>query len=189
MAVYMIRAGARGDVKIGLTNDPARRLRGLQTGHAESLCLIRVLDGGAVAEKALHGRFSVLRKTGEWFTFAPEMLGGDIGFADLPIPVGKRALASAGAPALTRFDGPVEVQTLIDRAGGVVRLAALTGLARTTIIGWRKSGSIPGWWVVTLGKALKLSTASLFELVPPPKPRAKRTPESAAPPPLTESVT
>jgi hypothetical protein len=90
MAVYMIRAGMGGDVKIGLAADPLKRLKALQTSNTAKLRLIRVLDGEADAEKALHRRFAALRKSGEWFAFAPEMLAKDIGYSDLPIPKGKR---------------------------------------------------------------------------------------------------
>lgn len=46
MPVYMIRAGDDGPDKIGVARDQRKRLRGLQTAHAESLHLIRILDGG-----------------------------------------------------------------------------------------------------------------------------------------------
>jgi Meiotically up-regulated gene 113 len=90
MAVYMIRAGLAGDVKIGVAKDPLKRLGTLQTSSAAMLRLIRVLQGDAGVEKALHRRFSSGRKAGEWFAFVPEMLTEDLGHPDLPIPVAKR---------------------------------------------------------------------------------------------------
>lgn len=89
MAVYFIRAGAWGDVKIGVANDPLARLKQLQTGIATKLRIIRVVEGDREAEKMLHERFKHARKVGEWFSFNEAMLG-EIGLPDLPIPVGKR---------------------------------------------------------------------------------------------------
>jgi hypothetical protein len=70
----------------------------LQTSNTAKPHLIRVLEGERETEKALHSRFSALRKAGEWFSFVPAMLAGDIGYTDLPIPKGKRCSAWPDAP-------------------------------------------------------------------------------------------
>jgi hypothetical protein len=75
MAVYMIRAGVDGPVKIGFAVDPTRRVDGLQTGQPEKLTIIRVMEGCRKFEAALHRHFAHLRTRGEWFTHSDEMLG------------------------------------------------------------------------------------------------------------------
>lgn len=73
-SVYFIRSTGFGDVKIGTSADPRARLRDLQTGNAEELSLIRVIDGGEAEERWLHDRFREHRVRGEWFTFRAEMM-------------------------------------------------------------------------------------------------------------------
>lgn len=74
MAVYLIRCGDSGMVKIGFADDPERRCRELQTAHWEPLSLIRVIEGDIGAETWMHGRFSEFRVRGEWFRLTEEML-------------------------------------------------------------------------------------------------------------------
>lgn len=74
MATYIIRAGEHGPVKIGRADDVPSRLADLQTGHHETLHVIRILDTPFDAEPILHARFAALRLRGEWFDFSPEML-------------------------------------------------------------------------------------------------------------------
>lgn len=73
MPVYFVRAG-EGPVKIGIAIDPEARLRELQTGHYESLSLLRVVDGDWAVEAWLHARFAAARIRGEWFRYSSEML-------------------------------------------------------------------------------------------------------------------
>ena len=80
MAVYLIRAGMTGPVKIGLADDPIGRTRNLQVAHAEVLHLLRVWNGGPLEEKLLHNFFSASHIRGEWFEFSEQMLG-DVGLS------------------------------------------------------------------------------------------------------------
>lgn len=72
MAVYMVRAG--GKVKIGFARDAQHRTRDLQTGHYETLEVLRVIEGGRQTERWLHSRFAEHRLRGEWFNYHPAML-------------------------------------------------------------------------------------------------------------------
>ncbi len=68
VCVYFIQAGDSGPVKIGKTNDVNKRLRALQTAHADTLHVRHVLnDVSAVMETRLHERFAEHRIRGEWF--------------------------------------------------------------------------------------------------------------------------
>lgn len=90
MAVYFIRQGVTGPVKIGVANDVVKRLRQLQTNQSVALRIIRIVKGGRDEESALHQRFAARRLTGEWFTFSDEMTSENFGYEDLPIPLIKR---------------------------------------------------------------------------------------------------
>lgn len=70
--VYFIRSPTA--VKIGTTNDAARRLRVLQTSHPEDLVLAATAPGGRSLEAEYHKRFSKYRLRGEWFDPHPDIL-------------------------------------------------------------------------------------------------------------------
>lgn len=70
--VYYIRCGDL--VKIGYSNDPAARLRSLQTGSPSRLELMVTEPGGRAVESARHEQFSDWRTEGEWFMLVPEVL-------------------------------------------------------------------------------------------------------------------
>jgi len=78
MPVYMIRAGEHGPVKIGFTNDLAKRLVELQVGNHERLSVLRLFDGGAAEEARLHERFAENWLHGEWHGFSNAMLTPDL---------------------------------------------------------------------------------------------------------------
>lgn len=78
MAVYFIRAETTGRVKIGWSNNPEKRLRGLQTGSAERLSLLRLTPGGVAEEAAFHKLFDHLWVDGEWFNYCDEMLTAQV---------------------------------------------------------------------------------------------------------------
>lgn len=74
MATYIIQAGPTGPVKIGRADDPEARLASLQTGQAEELRIIRLVDTPYDCEAAFHERFAAQRLRGEWFRFDADMM-------------------------------------------------------------------------------------------------------------------
>lgn len=72
--VYVIRAGYRGPIKVGLAKNPESRLREHQTSNHEELTLLHVLPGGRSQEAELHRRLKHARLRGEWFA-GPEVSG------------------------------------------------------------------------------------------------------------------
>lgn len=90
MSVYFITARALGQVKIGASDKPYLRLKALQTGSPVPLALERLIDGGVEDERALHGRFSGLRLSGEWFQLAEEMEAFMATLAEPPPPERQR---------------------------------------------------------------------------------------------------
>ena len=69
--IYLIEALGTGLVKIGYSNNPSKRLSGLQTASPHDLTLFRVLPGEIEDEHDLHQRFSIHRVRGEWFAAGP----------------------------------------------------------------------------------------------------------------------
>jgi len=63
-----------GPIKIGVSNNPAKRLKGLQTSNPYQLTLSAVIPGGALMEGEYHKRFAEHRLVGEWFNPAPGIL-------------------------------------------------------------------------------------------------------------------
>lgn len=84
MAVYFVRDGGLGYVKIGWAKSVASRVRSLQTSHANRLVILREIDDvDRTLESRLHHRFREQRVRGEWFEFSPEML--TINAGELPL--------------------------------------------------------------------------------------------------------
>jgi hypothetical protein len=72
--VYFIAEGARGAIKIGVTDDPAKRLAALQIGNSRPLRCLGLIDGDAYVESQWHRRFAGQRISGEWFKRTPELV-------------------------------------------------------------------------------------------------------------------
>lgn len=70
--IYFIQDTETRRIKIGVSTDPAQRLKQLQTAHASELKLIAVMDGSFSDEQALHQLFT--RKRGEWFEPTKDLL-------------------------------------------------------------------------------------------------------------------
>jgi hypothetical protein len=78
--LYIIQSKSTGAVKIGKSDDPARRLRQLQTGCPHVLKIILLLNGGGDLETYVH---QIMRRHrtrhdrgGEWFN--------ESGMGDIP---------------------------------------------------------------------------------------------------------
>ena len=66
----------------------------------------------------------------------------------------------------------MDVQTLIDQAGGAVELARRLGIARTTVLDWKRTGTIPGNRVAQIAKEMELPADDVLPLVAAPKGKA-----------------
>jgi hypothetical protein len=76
--IYFLAAlgegGAVAAVKIGLSHDPASRLRHLQTASAARLHLLGTMTGSGRVERQLHRAWHRARLGGEWFRPDPDLL-------------------------------------------------------------------------------------------------------------------
>lgn len=68
---YFIQAVDGGPIKIGVSVDPRKRLKSLQTSSHQELRIIGTLKGNR--EPELHEKFSELRLKGEWFRDDPKL--------------------------------------------------------------------------------------------------------------------
>lgn len=147
MAVYMIRAGENGPVKIGHSHDPEIRLGQLQISHWETLRIIRIFEGGEIEEQYLHDRFIDLHIRGEWHSFSKAMLG-DIGLVEIrpePAPI------IAIAPLVVESSGPNATEigmqiVALRRARGLTqaRLASEVRVSRVAIAMIETGKDMPG---------------------------------------------
>lgn len=71
--VYIIRATANGDIKIGFTRNVPARINDLRTAHSRPVELLLVLRGGEELERALYIRFAAHQIKGEWFAPADDL--------------------------------------------------------------------------------------------------------------------
>lgn len=70
----------------------------------------------------------------------------------------------------------LNVEALIQKAGGLPRLTALLGVARTTVLGWKQTGFIPANRVSQISDALELRLEDVAKLAQGPKTRKKLQP-------------
>lgn len=67
--VYLIQSLEDGYYKIGISKNPQKRIKQLQTGNSSELKLIVFYQSDIAnkIENVLHNRYSHFRKEGEWF--------------------------------------------------------------------------------------------------------------------------
>lgn len=65
--IYLIANRENNTCKIGISNNPLKRLQTLQTGNSTSLSLEYLIDSNKYSENQIHSLFSNFRLQGEWF--------------------------------------------------------------------------------------------------------------------------
>lgn len=134
MTVYFAQAGGPdGPVKIGVSRNIQMRIRSIQNGCPDDVCVIREIDGGHREEMWLHRHFRDCRKRGEWFDYHPEML--------VIIP----DLSEHPAPMPTKARPDTFVGMLIEAFDGPTKMSRATGIPITTIVSWESRGNVPSW--------------------------------------------
>jgi len=69
----------------------------------------------------------------------------------------------------------VTVQSLILRAGGAVALSKRLGVARTTVLDWRRTGLIPGSRVAQIAVAFNIPADQLLPIVQGPRSSSRQS--------------
>ena len=136
MAVYMIRAGVIGPVKIGFGGDVSNRLRSIVPPKPCWTWIMRVFEGARTEEAALHRRFAACREQGEWFTFDPDMMG-DVGLRELAVPRVKRNGYRLERPDSARRIRDFFHQDILGLVGGSERIAESVGVATGSVMSLR----------------------------------------------------
>jgi len=72
--IYFIQNGQNGDIKIGTSQSPKKRLAELQIGTPSKLKLLKTINGNKNDEMKLHQQFHHLKIRGEWFKLSDELL-------------------------------------------------------------------------------------------------------------------
>jgi len=72
--IYFIRNIVSGNIKIGFSDTPKKRLKDLQTGSHDKLLLIKTIPGDRELEAQFHQQFSHCRLDGEWFSPTDELV-------------------------------------------------------------------------------------------------------------------
>ena len=77
--VYFISTKRKKVVKIGIANNPDKRLKTFQTANYEELVILRVIkvsnrDLAFKLETALHQKFKKYHIRGEWFKLTPTVI-------------------------------------------------------------------------------------------------------------------
>jgi predicted GIY-YIG superfamily endonuclease len=74
--IYLIQKNTEAIYKIGISDNPSKRVKQLQTGNSARLHLIKVfpVDNARATEKRLHRllMFHRCSPNGEWFKLTPE---------------------------------------------------------------------------------------------------------------------
>lgn len=69
--IYVIEEGLNGQIKIGTSSNPTKRLKSLQGGNSKRLKIIMAFEGGRSLENKIHKDLlkhrDSNRKDGEWF--------------------------------------------------------------------------------------------------------------------------
>jgi len=72
--LYFIRKGLSGEIKIGISVNPYKRIKTLQTACVEDLHLLGHIPGTYADEAKLHRKFHENRLRGEWFEGTPDIV-------------------------------------------------------------------------------------------------------------------
>lgn len=78
-------------------------------------------------------------------------------------PDNRRLTSSVGMSDISFMD----VDTLIEKAGGVGKLAETLDVSHPTICDWKRTGFIPGSRAVQISNALKLKIEDVSKLIKP----------------------
>lgn len=74
----------------------------------------------------------------------------------------------------------MDVGTIITKAGGVGKLAALLDVRHPTVCDWKRTGFLPGGRVIEISQKLKLDVKEVSGLIKPAALRGKAAPARAA---------
>jgi len=145
MAVYLMRCGVDGPVKIGFAANPIARMAECQTGNPIQLHLIRTIEGGRSEEAWFHREFRHLHLRGEWFTFDHRMMSC-LPAIEQKSPASIDPPDDAGANVRTEIPlySPSEIEEKAKQQGSSVFAVTKTlGISYSVFSRWRSGHTSP----------------------------------------------
>lgn len=130
MAIYFIRAGTNGPVKIGFSENVPMRLVKMQADNHERLTVLGIMPGDRQVEFEVQAQFSHLLLQGEWFAWARDLSRFIAEHAAPMVAMRSRRMADASDSALCRWlkDKGETLETFALKCG--LSAASLSRLSR-----------------------------------------------------------
>lgn len=148
LKLYAMQAGD-SHIKIGITNNPEKRLQSLQTGsfHRISIAAISEHDNARLAERAWHERLIRYRTNGEWFKLSPKQIHAVVSMISSGAIPRTKVIVS-GLSARTIWISPLERSGLSKRIvtalekRGISTLDELAKMTPTQLRGLQNVGAV-----------------------------------------------
>jgi hypothetical protein len=134
MAIYWLKAGDTGAVKVGYAVDVAKRVKLLQCGAPYPLILLRQEPGDRAMEAALHRHYRTKHLRLEWYA---------LNTADVNVDLATVARKPAPGPLRPKPFVRPEVARAIQVAGGGAALAKACGVRKEAVQQWKSAGIPP----------------------------------------------
>lgn len=72
--LYLMKSSLTGLLKIGISQNPKRRKRNLETAQGGEIDILFLTAGSQALEKSIHKMFDKYRKDGEWFDYSEDII-------------------------------------------------------------------------------------------------------------------
>lgn len=160
MHIYFVQSEADGAIKIGMSNNPLKRLSSLQSGSPATLHLLGIMKCGFKSyetEQQLHDKFKHLSIHGEWFRPGEDLIGFIAENAieppkNIPLNLDKavaskvgRPLSAASRACMELIGMAEEIPPLPEQSDILLTIeqaASLLGVHQQTLRNWEKQGKI-----------------------------------------------
>ena len=110
--IYVMQSG-KDDYKIGVSSDPMKRLKGLQTGAFKKVNMIFSIwnESPFVYEKILHNKYKDFHTIGEWFKFEDKSFVKEI----VNLLLADECSGKTETPKKVSIGDPCEVASYIEK--------------------------------------------------------------------------
>lgn len=151
MAIYWLKAGDAGLVKVGLTDNVAKRIASLQTGCPYPMVLLRQEPGDRAVEDALHRHYRAKHARAEWFVLDAADVAVALADVMLPKPQPKRVKPApqAGRRSVKLSTCP-GIALLRAKRGALAQVSRALGMTTSAPCLWAQ---VPGEYVVKIEAA------------------------------------
>lgn len=74
----------------------------------------------------------------------------------------------------------MDMNEILEKVGGVSKLAGLLGVAHPTVSEWKRTGIVPASRIVQISSAIDVPLADVIDLASPPRAKAAVAPAEGA---------